>query len=368
MSLPRIPHKKCLPSFLLVLTQSAPMGESIEVLTLKDFRDASRREVHLSFQPRDDDPLMKTVDTRFSGTLGYEVEYSVTGSFSSLLSMVSTDDEDDTASSTSTMELDLNREFEAELGFETDSKVDTVFESDVEVSGPVLPLHRQPAALLSLAQAPPFPPHRYRSLEEENASRNSECGVLGPIRPGSQSENPSRPDSAPQSSRFIGLKFLLSILKMFSSLWWKLKKGGGLSLASSGLNAMVSASRPTGTSAVPLWFSRRGNFPPTPTLSWLGFLDCCIYAPLSAHISRLGREAFKPTWGGEVGGRWGFGAVFILHLGQDPIFLGEKFIVKWLKHAQYGNSFLRGKHGVMPEVLVHTCRHKDGGYVDSPSS
>jgi hypothetical protein len=56
------------------------MGESIEVLALKDFRDASRREVHLSFQPRDDDPLMKTVDTRFSGTLGYEVEYFVSSS------------------------------------------------------------------------------------------------------------------------------------------------------------------------------------------------------------------------------------------------------------------------------------------------
>ncbi|TEB36192.1 hypothetical protein FA13DRAFT_1771629 [Coprinellus micaceus] len=28
------------------------------------------------------------------------------------------------------------------------------------------------------------------------------------------------------------------------------------------------------------------------------------------------------------------------HLGQDPIFLGEMFIVKWLKYAQYGNSFL----------------------------
>jgi hypothetical protein len=142
--------------------------------------------------------------------------------------MVSSDDEDDAASSASTTELELNREFEAELGFETDSEVDTVFESDMEVSGPVPPLHRQAAALASLSQAPPFPPHRYRGFEEENATRISESGTLGPVRPGSQSGSPSRLDSAPRSSRFVGLKFLLGILKIPRSLWRKLKKAGGL--------------------------------------------------------------------------------------------------------------------------------------------
>ena len=76
----QLPHKKHLPSFSLALTQSAPMGETVEVLALNELGDPSKREVHLSFQPKDDDPLMKTVDTRFSGTLGYEFEYPVSTS------------------------------------------------------------------------------------------------------------------------------------------------------------------------------------------------------------------------------------------------------------------------------------------------
>ena len=147
----------------------------------------------------------------------------MTGSFSSLSSTVSTDDEDDAASSASTTELDLNREFEEELGFDTDSEVDTVFESDIEVRGPVPPLHRQPAALASLAQAPPLFPHRYRGLEEENATRFSESGTLGPTRPGSQSGISNRR----WLGRFVGLKFLLSIWKIPRSLWRKLKRAGG---------------------------------------------------------------------------------------------------------------------------------------------
>jgi hypothetical protein len=66
-----------MPSFSVALTQSSPSGPLVEVLSMQDFGHASKRKLHLSVQPGDNDPLMKTVDTRFSGSFAYDVEYSV---------------------------------------------------------------------------------------------------------------------------------------------------------------------------------------------------------------------------------------------------------------------------------------------------
>ena len=46
-------------------------------MNLKDFQRASRRELHVNLQPKGDDPLMKTTDTRFAGSLMYDVDYAV---------------------------------------------------------------------------------------------------------------------------------------------------------------------------------------------------------------------------------------------------------------------------------------------------
>ena len=66
-----------LPSFSVALTRSSPSGALVEVLSVQDFGQATKRGLHLSFQPSDNDPLMKTVDTRFPGSFVYDVEYSV---------------------------------------------------------------------------------------------------------------------------------------------------------------------------------------------------------------------------------------------------------------------------------------------------
>jgi hypothetical protein len=49
----------------------------VEVLTMQDCKPASRRQLHLNFQPKDNDSLMRTVDTRFTGSFAYEVQYPV---------------------------------------------------------------------------------------------------------------------------------------------------------------------------------------------------------------------------------------------------------------------------------------------------
>jgi hypothetical protein len=66
-----------MPSFSVALTRSSPSGALVEVLSMQDFGHASKRALHLSFQPGDNDPVMKTVDTRFPGSFAYDVEYSV---------------------------------------------------------------------------------------------------------------------------------------------------------------------------------------------------------------------------------------------------------------------------------------------------
>ena len=73
MSLSRLP----LPSFSIVLTRPDASGAPVELLNLKDFQRASRRELHVSLQPKEGDPLMKTIDTRFASSLVYDVDYAV---------------------------------------------------------------------------------------------------------------------------------------------------------------------------------------------------------------------------------------------------------------------------------------------------
>ena len=85
MSLPYY-KPKYLPEFSLVLTSIEEDGAPVEVFALKDPRKALRRQVHINLsrsrtkpklQPANDDPLMKTVDTRFAGSLAYDAEYLV---------------------------------------------------------------------------------------------------------------------------------------------------------------------------------------------------------------------------------------------------------------------------------------------------
>lgn len=192
-----------LPSFTLVLTRPSVEGSStpVEVLVMRDWQQASRREVHLNFQPRDDDPLMKTVDTRFAGSLAYDADYAnaTTSSLSS--------------SSTSTHDVELDTEFEAET------------EGEFEPGAECPPLHRQPASLSSFAQHPrPCSPPLYepeaiplRVLREQRTPGHR-------AMPSHSSSHRPPPRSG---SRFSSVKILLSILKLFRSLWRKLKQAGG---------------------------------------------------------------------------------------------------------------------------------------------
>jgi hypothetical protein len=87
MSLPYY-KPKYLPAFSLVLTSIEEDGAPVEIFALKDPRKALRRQVHINLsrsrampisQSPDDDPLMRTVDTRsrFSGSVAYDAEYLV---------------------------------------------------------------------------------------------------------------------------------------------------------------------------------------------------------------------------------------------------------------------------------------------------
>ncbi|TEB29472.1 hypothetical protein FA13DRAFT_1793151 [Coprinellus micaceus] len=213
-----------MPSFSVALTRSSPSGALVEVLSMQDFGHASKRALHLSFQPGDNDPLMKTVDTRFPGLFAYDVEYSneKNGSHSTTSATPSSasfstptgGDEDDTASSASTMGLD--RGFDRELDTESGSDTATLSDCDVDP-----PLHRQPAPLASLVQVPALPP-RYQKFEVESTTTAPMCAPghsLGFPSSGSQDDfHPSRGS----------LNIVLVILNAFRSLWRRLRKIGGL--------------------------------------------------------------------------------------------------------------------------------------------
>ncbi|KAJ3514765.1 hypothetical protein NMY22_g14635 [Coprinellus aureogranulatus] len=71
MPLSRLP----LPSLSVVLTSSSLDGP-VELFNMTDSGHALRREIHLNTQPKDDDPLMKTLDTRFAGSFAYSATYT----------------------------------------------------------------------------------------------------------------------------------------------------------------------------------------------------------------------------------------------------------------------------------------------------
>lgn len=174
-----------LPSLSVTLT-SAPLDSSapLELLNLTDRQHASSRDVHIDVQPKDGDPLMKTIDTRFAGSFAYTARYPINNSPKSkttthvrrATSSSRSCDDDDGVSTTSTTEADLNREFEVEAEADSNTELTSVIGDDDELSElglefePPLPipppsssirrlrlppLHRQPASLVSLTQIPP---------------------------------------------------------------------------------------------------------------------------------------------------------------------------------------------------------------------
>ncbi|TEB29467.1 hypothetical protein FA13DRAFT_1793149 [Coprinellus micaceus] len=224
MSLSRLP----LPSFSIVLTRPDESGAPVELLNLKDFQRASRRELHLNLQPKDEDPLMKTIDTRFSGSLTYDVDYAdekkaahrrASASTSSATSGSSlateSEDEDDaasTASSTSTNEVDLDSEIAADNDSVTFSEYEV---GELGETNP--PLHVQAPSLVRSSPC--------CECEAEGIPMRILCGSESPTR---SRKGRSQRDFKPR--RNACLRIWLSILRMFRSLWRRLKRVGGVIL------------------------------------------------------------------------------------------------------------------------------------------
>ena len=126
----------------------------------------------------------------------------------------STDDDeaDGTASSTSTTEVDLNRE----------SDTATLSDCDVgELGDRNPPLHRLPAALSSLGQASPS--LRY---DEAIPMRALDAHARYISNEVSSSSSPSRPPSPCPSSPSKNLGMMTFLLGLFHSVWRRLKTIG----------------------------------------------------------------------------------------------------------------------------------------------
>ncbi|TEB29197.1 hypothetical protein FA13DRAFT_1793296 [Coprinellus micaceus] len=192
MSLSRLP----LPSFTIVLTEH---------------RGASYTSVS---SPKDEDPLMKTIDTRFSGSLTYDVDYAVAHPLRLrvpllLPSRKTRDDAASIASSTSTNEVDLNSEFAADDNSVTSSDYEV---GELGETNP--PLHVQASSLARESpcckcEADGIPMRVLRGSEAPTSSRQGR----------------SQRDLKPR--RNACLRIWLGILKAFRSLWRRLKWVGG---------------------------------------------------------------------------------------------------------------------------------------------
>ncbi|KAJ3532270.1 hypothetical protein NMY22_g7813 [Coprinellus aureogranulatus] len=202
-----------LPSFSLVLTSPNECGIPVEVLVMKDFSPASRRELHLNLlQPKDDDPLMKTVDTRFAGKLEYEAHYDAED-ISDTISTSSSDYGD--TSSMSTTESDLNREFALEREMEIRLQEATARDDD---------------HIREFEVKPPRPPHLQRPLLPQYAPEGVPMPVLdraGSVARRTVSSN-TNGSSSPRGHR--GVKLLQGVSTMLRMLWHRLKTFGGLTL------------------------------------------------------------------------------------------------------------------------------------------
>ncbi|TEB29515.1 hypothetical protein FA13DRAFT_646801 [Coprinellus micaceus] len=248
MSLPYY-KPKYLPAFSLVLTSIEEDGAPVEIFALKDPRKALRRQVHINLsrsrampisQSPDDDPLMRTVDTRsrFSGSVAYDAEYlagdeetthhrtasAASTSSTSSSSSAEEDEEEDIASSTSTSEVDLNGELEVD--HVSDSDAATLYECDLgELSDHNPPLYHQPAVVSSLVQTPPLPRHRYDEAIPMSVLDAQSRPISSEVSSGSSGQ-PRSPRPLPPSKNLGTMKFLLRFLRIFHSLWRRLKSIG----------------------------------------------------------------------------------------------------------------------------------------------
>jgi hypothetical protein len=266
MSLPHY-KPKYLPAFSLVLTSIEEDGVPVEIFALKDSRKALRRQVHINLsrsragpnsQPPDDGPLMRNVDTRprFSGSVAYDAEYLVcslvresmpsinrilqgeeeetthhhrTASAASTSSTsAEEDEEEDIASSTSTSEVDLNGGLEVDHVSESDAA--TLHDCDLgELGDHNPPLHRQPAVVSSLAQKPPLPRHHCDEAIPMSVLDAQGQPISSEVSSGSSGQ-PRSPRPSPPRKNFGTMKFLLGFLRIFHSLWCRLKGIGGVIL------------------------------------------------------------------------------------------------------------------------------------------
>ncbi|TEB26716.1 hypothetical protein FA13DRAFT_1008266 [Coprinellus micaceus] len=253
MSLPHY-KPKYLPTFSLVLTSIEEDGVPVEIFALKDSRKALRRQVHINLsrsragpnsQPPDDDPLMRTVNTRsrFSGSVAYDAEYlageeetthhhrtasAASTSSTSSSSSAEEDEEEDIASSASTSEVDPNGELEVDHVSESDAA--TLHDCDLgELGDHNPPLHRQPALVSSLAQTPPLPRHHYDEAIPMSVLDTHGQPISSEVSSGSSGQ-PRSPRPSPPRKNFGTMKFLLGFLRIFHSLWCRLKGIGGVIL------------------------------------------------------------------------------------------------------------------------------------------
>ncbi|TEB23914.1 hypothetical protein FA13DRAFT_1395387 [Coprinellus micaceus] len=183
---------------------------------------------------------MRNVDTRprFSGSVAYDAEYlgeeeetthhhRTASAASTSSTSAEEDEEEDIASSTSTSEVDLNGGLEVDHVNESDAA--TLHDCDLgELSDHNPPPHRQPAVVSSLAQTPPLPRHHYGEaipmsvLDAQGRPISSEAS--------GSSGQPRSPCPSPPSKNFGTMKSLLGFLRIFHSLWCRLKGIGGVIL------------------------------------------------------------------------------------------------------------------------------------------
>ncbi|TEB29511.1 hypothetical protein FA13DRAFT_1793182 [Coprinellus micaceus] len=160
-----------MPSFSVTLTRRFPGQAPREVLALRDWRPANKRDLHLDLHPRDSNPFVETANAQFAGSFAYGAEYPAEGrdvarqhepsslGCSSPSASPSTSSEE--GGDTSTTEADWSHEPEHEEGSDIDSGDETTTLSDgdlgqLEDRDP--PLHRQAPLLTSITQAPSLPP------------------------------------------------------------------------------------------------------------------------------------------------------------------------------------------------------------------
>ena len=122
----------------------------------------------------------------------------------------------------------MNREFEEDSV--SDSDAATLSECDVaEFSDFNPPLHRQPAVVSSLAQTPPLPLHQHEKAIPMNVlgAQGRALSSEGSSSPGGK---PRSPRPSPPAKNLGTMKFLLGFLRVFHSLWRRLKSIGAVIL------------------------------------------------------------------------------------------------------------------------------------------